>query len=192
MRQIETRKRAGEIEAKSAAEVQAQVTEKVRNEIVRLRALVPDFYGRGAIQKTREDARDIMESIDDLREKISVNVLSPELLLRLGLHPSIIGSAEDIKNGPVPRLLDALEAVRGICRAAEKNQPGADQVKLWCVRVALRLMLQFSTKRPSAGSVDSSYCAIASLLYRGVTGKRSELRRVCQDVLRPYRGLLPT
>ena len=103
------------------------------------------------------------------------------------------GAPADIANMPIPRLLDALQEVRDICQAADENQPQADQVKHWCVRTALRLMLQFSEDDPTAGSAKSPYCMISSLLYQVVTGKEGELRRICQDILKPYHDaqLLP-
>jgi hypothetical protein len=96
------------------------------------------------------------------------------------------GTEADIANMPIPKLLDALHEVRVICEAAVKNQPQTDQVKLWCTRTALRLILRFSETRPSAGSPNTSYCRIAGLFYQGVTGEAAALRRICQDVLRPY------
>jgi hypothetical protein len=195
-RQIETGRRAGEIEEKSETEVLAEISSAIHAEIARLRTLVPDFFHREAIKRNRDDARDIIASIDELRAKLSVKIISPELLLRLGLHSSIIGSAEDIKNSPVPRLLDALEAVRAICQAADDNQPNGDQVKLRCAKGAMQLLLKFSDlkeNRPSAGSNDSNLCRIAGLLYEAVTEKREQsLRGICQDVLRPYLPLLPS
>jgi hypothetical protein len=87
--------------------------------------------------------------------------------------------------------LDALHTVRVRCQAGADNQPNADQVKLWCVRTAISLVLDFSKNNPSAGSTKSSYCVIASLLYESVTGEKElQLRRICQDVLRPYLPLL--
>ena len=93
-------------------------------------------------------------------------------------------------NMPVPRLLDALKEVREICQVADDNQPQADQVKFWCANIAIRLVLRFSQENPSAGSEKSKYCRIAALLYESVMGKAHSLRRICQEVLRPYQPLL--
>lgn len=177
-RQIETGRRAGEIVAKADAEVLAHISDAVRSEIVRFRTLVPDFFDRDAIRKTRDDARDIIKSVDRLKEHLLAKTFSPELRMRLDVRRS--------------RLLDALNEARDICQAADENQPQADQVKLWCAQIAIRLMLDFSLSRPAAGSGNTEYCRIASLLYESVTGDRDEnLRHICQDVLRPYQSLLP-
>jgi hypothetical protein len=192
-RQIEAGRRAGEMKPLTSAELRTQILRTVHNEISRLRtAAVPDFFGREAIRKTRADAREIIKSIDHLKSKLSAKTLSPELRLRLGLHTSLIGSPCDIANMPVQRLLGGIEEVRAICQAANDNQPGADQVKLWCVRIALRLVLRHSIERPSAGSSNSAFCMIAGLLYQSVTGKKQQMRRICQEVLRPYQPLLPS
>jgi hypothetical protein len=174
--QIETGTKAGWIVDKSKAEVLATISDAVREDILRLRATVPNFFDRKAIKNTRNDARDILRSIDRLKRQLSAKTLSPELRLRLS-H--------------VPHLLDTLNAARELCRAADDNQPTADQVKLWCARVAMTLVLKFSDENPSAGSVRSKYCEISDLLYWAVTRKKQSLRRICQDMMKRYRPLLP-
>jgi hypothetical protein len=192
-RQIETGPKAGWIEDKSKAEVLATISDAVRLEIVRLRELAPNFFKRDAINKTRADAQAIMKAVDHLTELLSAATTSPELLLRLGQHDRLVGSASDLANRPVPRLIEALLEVRGICQAADENQPGADQVKRWSALIALRLVLDFSDKDPTAGSENTKYCRIAGLLYESATGDEHNLRHICQDVLRPYhlKKLLP-
>jgi hypothetical protein len=191
-RQIETGRRAGELQPLTKAELRSQILQAVNTEISRMRTTaVPDFFGREAIRKTRADAREIMKAIDQLKSKLSAKTLSPELRIRLGLHTSLIGSPSDLANMPVPRLLGGMEEVRGICQTANNNQPAADQVKLWCVRIALRLVLDYSIKRPSVGSSNSAFCVVAGLLYQSATGSKRQLRRICQEVLKPYQPLLP-
>jgi hypothetical protein len=185
MRQIET----GEIVVGPQSET--VISDAVRAEITRFRALVRDFFNREAIQKTRDDARDIKKAIDHLTTLLSTVTLAPELRLRLGEHDRLIGSPVDIANMPVPRLLNALEEVRAICQAADVNQPGTDEVKRWCAFISFRLIRTFSTSKPSAGSDQTPYCTIAGLLYESVTGKEERLRGVCQKVLKPYLPLLP-
>lgn len=165
---------------KSKAELFAEISAAVQREIDRLRELVPNYFSRNAIQKTRYDAREVIAAVDHLTGLLSAKTISPELRLRLGL---------DL---PEPRVLDALNEVRALCLAADENQPSADQIKFWCVSVALSLMLRFSQKRPTAGSVKTPFCAIAGLLYQSVTGEEENLRSICQTVLRPYQALLPT
>jgi hypothetical protein len=191
LRQIEKGKRAGEIEAKPESLVRVEIGESVRAEILRYQTVaVPDFFSRSAIRKTRDDARSAIKSIDHLSKLFSAKTLSPELLIRLGQHSNLKGTEADIANMPIPKLFDALEEVRVICEAAVKNQPQADQVKLWSARTAIRLLLRFSDTTPSAGSANTAYCRIAGLFYQGVTGETATLRRICQEVLRPYQDLL--
>lgn len=192
MRQIETGQRAGEIEAKSDAEVRAAIFETVRAEILRFRTTVRDFFSRDAIVKTRYDARDLMKSIAGLTEQLSAATLSPELRLRLGHHDRLIGSAADVANSPVPRLLAALQEVHDICALADRNQPKSDQVKRWCALIAFRLIRTFSAEDPSAGSDNTAYCTIAGLLYESVTREKAALRSICQNVLQQYRPFLPS
>jgi hypothetical protein len=191
LRQIET----GEIVQKSEADVHAEALEAVRSDIEQFRTVsVPDFFGREAIRKTRDDARAIIKAVNHLTGLMEAKTLAPALRLRLGDHDKLRGTPADIANMPVPRLLDALQEVRDVCQAADENQPQADQVKHWCARIALRLMLRFSEDDPTAGSARSPYCMISSVLYQVVTGKEGlELRRICQDVLKPYHDaqLLP-
>ena len=175
-RQIETGTKAGWMEDKSKAEVLATISATVREDILRLRATVPNFLDRKAIQKTRHDARDIVESIDRIEQQLSAKTLSPELGLRLS-H--------------VPHLLDTLKAAREICEAGDNNQPDGDQVKLWCARVAMRLVVKFSEKNPSAGSARSKYCEITDLIHWAVTQKKLSLRHICQDMMKLYRPILP-
>ncbi|GGI23771.1 hypothetical protein [Bradyrhizobium guangdongense] len=172
----------GHLVEKSKAELLAEISAAVQREIDRLRELAPDYFSRSAIQNTRQQAREIVAAIDQLTLLLSAKTLSPELRLRLGL---------DL---PSPRALDALHEVRRLCQAADDDQPGADQVKFWCVTVALNLMLRFSQKRPTAGSIKTPFCAIAGLLYQSVTGDEENLRSICQAVLRPYQeiDILPT
>jgi hypothetical protein len=184
MRQIET----GEIVADP--QPGAVISDAIRVEIVRFRTVVQEFFHREAIRKTRDDARAIIKLISKLEKLVSEKTLSPELRLRLGDHGRLIGSATDIANMPVPRLLDALKEVRGICQAADDNQPQTDEVKRWCALIAFRLIRAFSTNDPSAGSENTAYCTIAALLYESVTGKTERLRGVCQSVLEPYQPLL--
>jgi hypothetical protein len=175
----------------SKSELHARVLRAVHTEILLLRAIAPAFFNREAIKKTRADAREIKKSIDQVKRKLSAKMLSPELRLRLGLDGSLIGSPSDIANMPVHRLLNGIEEVRALCQAADDNQPSSDEVKRLCVMRGIKLILDHSLERPSAGSPNSAFCTISGLLYRSLTGKRQQLRRICQEVLRPYQKLLP-
>jgi hypothetical protein len=175
-RQIETGTKAGWIKDKSKAEVLATILDAVRERILLLRADVPNFFDREAIRKTRADARELLCSIGQIEQQLSAKTFSPELRLRLS-H--------------VPHLLDTLKAARQICEAGDNNQPDGDQVKLWCARVAMSLVVKFSEENPSAGSARSKYCEITDLLYWAVTEKKQSLRRICQDMMKLYRPILP-
>jgi hypothetical protein len=160
MRQIES----GEQEADPQPE--AAISGAVRAEVLRFCTMaVPDFFHRNAIKQTRDDARAVIKAIDSLTDLLSALTISPELRVRLGQHDRLIGSPSDLANMPVPRLVEALLEVRGICQSADENQPQADQVKKWCAMIAIRLILRFSTTKPNAGSDQSAYCTIAGLLY---------------------------
>jgi hypothetical protein len=185
LRQVDT----GCLVEKSEAELRTEISNAIRSEIERLRELVPNYFAREAIQKTREDARNILQSIDQLEKQLASKTLSPELQLRLHLDAK---GDQAVANAPGPRLRDALKTVRELCQAADDRQPQADQEKFWCATIALSLINDFSKKRPTAGSVKTPYCAIAGLLYQSVTGREESLRGVCQDVLRPYLDLLPS
>jgi hypothetical protein len=151
-----------------------------------LRQVAPDYLDRDAIRTTRADARTIVQSIADLERHFQRAVLSPELRIRLGLD--IVHSPDEVDNMPVPRLLVALKAVRDICEAADRGQPGDDQVKIWCARIAHTLMLRFSDEKPSSGSEQSNYRVIAGLLFEVLTGIRGhDLRRACNDHLQAMR-----
>lgn len=188
-RQIETGEHACEMEFKSEADLKAEISNAVAEQLSRLQTIVPSFLARTAIEKTRHDARDLIETIDELQRLLLSKTLSPELRIRLGDDGRPVDPSVDINNLPVPRLLDALNNVRQRCQAADENQPQRDEIKFWCATKAIGLILKYSEKRPRAGSVKTPYCTIAGLLYQGVTGEEQSLRGVCQDVLRPYLSL---
>ena len=176
-----------ELQPKAEAELRAEISHAVRREIALLRSTIPGFFDRKAIRKTRDNARAVITTIARLEEQLQE--VSPLLWMRLQLGAVLEVAAEP---SPVERLLHALRDVRAECQAAADALPGTDQVKLWCVRVAMRPMLRFSAKRPAVGSDASPFCTIAGLLYEGVTGEKDQsLRRVCKQVLEQHRSLLP-
>ena len=90
---------------------------------------------------------------------------------------------------PVPRLIEALNAVRDLCQAGADNQPSTDQVKIWCARIAFTL-LQLLDRESSSGSADSPYRVIAGLLYEILTGEQGrDLKRACDDYLSSIRSM---
>jgi hypothetical protein len=81
------------------------------------------------------------------------------------------------------------------CKAAIRNPTGASPLTRWektHVAVnALSLMKHLSAKRPTAGTDNTPFCVIASLLFEAVTGEReASLRRACQRIL-PLLDALP-
>jgi hypothetical protein len=141
-----------------------------------LRLATPEYFKRTAIDKTKDDAREINSLAEKLKIAVSRKTLSPEMRLRL----------EHQMDG----LLATLDAIQSECRNAESNQSGKDDVLLWCARTAFSLLVS-SDRRPTSGSVQSPYRVIASLLYEIVTGERGhDLRRACDAHLKTMRMLL--
>jgi hypothetical protein len=138
-----------------------------------LRQASPDYFDREAIRRTRDDARTIIDLIDRLEQALQPNTLAPEIRLRLALETDVEAYAE---NAPAGRLLIALSEVRALCRAGDENQPSADQVRIWCARVAFSLMHRFSEEAPTSGSPRSPYRVIAALLYEVLTGEADHVR----------------
>lgn len=139
-----------------------------------LRRAAPEYLEREAIEKTRDDAREIEKLATKLSELLARTTLAPELRIRLGPNRH--------------RLLADLEEIRRICGEAEKNQPGTDQLLLWCARIAYTLVYRFSEKMPTSGSPRSPYRVTASLLYEALTGEPGhDLRRACDAYLKATR-----
>jgi hypothetical protein len=142
-----------------------------------LRRAAPLHLSREAIRKTRDDAREISRAATHLQGKIEQTTLSAELAMRISPERA--------------RLLDTIKAIQEICEAADHSQPHEDPVRIWCAKIACTLVLRFSDKRPSSGSVRSSYRVIAGLLFEVLTGIHGcDLRRACDDELKAMRPLL--
>lgn len=151
-----------------------------------LRRASPEYFDREAIRKTRDEARDIVRFIDRLDRALRPEALSPELRLRLALEVE----ARKSTNSPGQRLLASLSEVRELCQAGDDNQPSADQVRIWCARIAYSLMHRFSDEPITSGSPDSTYRAIAGLLYEVLTGERDrDLKRACDEHLQGMRSI---
>lgn len=156
-------------------------------EIIRtLRRASPEHFDREAIRKVRDESRVIVGLIDQLQEALELDSMAPELRLRLGMKVEAGAAA----NSPGRRLLFALNEVRELCQVADKNQPPTDQVRIWCARIAYTLMFRFSKEEITSGSPDSTYRAIAGLLYEVLTGEADrDLKRACDDHLRAMRSI---
>jgi hypothetical protein len=154
-----------------------------------LRGASPEYFDRQAIRKTREDAREIIGALDHLEDLLRSATLGPELRLRLGLDTAGM-IPEHAANAPAWRLMTALNEVRDLCQQGDINQPAADQVRIWCARIAYSLMDRFSTEEATSGSADSPYRVLASLLYEVLTGEAErDLKRACDQHLREMRML---
>jgi len=151
-----------------------------------LRRAAPEHLDREAIRKTRDQARTIVGLIDRLEKALTSDGLTAELHLRLALE----AQSGSTTNGPAQRLFVALDEVRQLCQAGDENQPAADQVRLWCARIAYSLMSRFSEQEITSGSPDSTYRAIAGLLYEVLTGEADrDLKRACDDHLQGMRSI---
>lgn len=153
-----------------------------------LRLTSPEHFDRKAIRKTREDAREITRALDHLDDLLRSATMGAELRLRLGLdQPGLL--PKHAGNAPAGRLMIALQEVRELCEHGGANQPSADQVRIWCARIAFTLLHLFSNKEPTSGSADSPYRALAGLLYEVLTGEQGrDLKRACDDHLRSLRA----
>ncbi|WP_334406618.1 hypothetical protein [Bradyrhizobium sp. AZCC 2289] len=152
-----------------------------------LRRAGPEYFDREAIRKTRDDARTIIDLIDRLDETLRSEALAPEIRLRLALEKA---PDANTAKAPADRLLIALSDVRELCRAGEENQPSADQVRIWCARIAYSLLDRFSEETPASGSPRSPYRVLAALLYEVLTGDADhDLKRACDEHLRGMRTL---
>lgn len=141
-----------------------------------LRLATPEYLERAAIDKTRDEAREIAGLAERMGALLTRSTIAPELRLRM--QPEM------------ESLLASLEAVRHQCLEAEKNQPSSDQVLLWCASTAFSLVFRFSDKMPTSGSARSPYRVVASLLYEVVAGKQGhDLRRACDAHLKAMRAV---
>ena len=144
-----------------------------------LKSTVPEFFDRQAIRKTRDSARALKGAITKVQ--VALAKASPEMRLRLKLD--------------VPQRTALLEDLKRECDAAIKSTltaGRANEVKQWCARSSIGLILKFSKRQPTS-TERSAYRNIASLLYETVTGEQEkDFERTCESVLRDYRPLLRT
>lgn len=155
----------------------------VSEQIERLKLTVTGFFDREAVIRTREGARDIIRTIDKLKQQLSK--ASPELQMRLKLPPYRSES----------ELLDELALVRDECEQAASSaitKGRKDRVKEWCARIAHLLIRKYSNREPASGSSNAPFRNITGLLYESVRptaeqGTTPDLKRACDDVLRAAR-----
>ena len=138
-----------------------------------------DFFSRDAKLKTRSDAVDILKTIGKLREQF--RKVSPELKERLYLSHR-------------PKLFHELAMIEQECKRAieaGKDEKGRkDEFKEWCARIAHSLIVRYSEKKPTSGSAQAPFRAIAGLLYSCVYPDREtvDLKRPCDKVLKLFQA----
>lgn len=138
-----------------------------------LNEVVPQFYAREAVRRTRNDAKAIRAAVVQLERQIKN--ASPEMRLRLK-----------------PPLLASLQPLRTECDAAIKAAPPTDKVKEWCARTALHLIVKFSDRAPASSEI-SPYRKITGLLYQAITGEADrDFKRACDNLLRLINSTIHT
>jgi hypothetical protein len=151
----------------------------VREAIDLLRDVIPDFFSRTAIRKTRAAARAVVKTIDKLETLVEA---SPELRLRIPIK------VKDLHPDSHPaRLIAELKWLGETCKDADNatlTTGRKDQVKEWCLRVAWSLIQRFSAQKPSYGP-GTAFPRITALIHEAVTHEReeSDFRVLCQNWL---------
>jgi hypothetical protein len=170
----------------------SDVLAKIRGAIEELQsdfAKAPDPW-RGFCSKNREYADNILSAINNLKRQLTtptesffrglLNADKPEEIKELN-NPEKL--TEDIVD-----LLSRLDKLAVQCRDVIAKRigadPRADYKKTNTACSALFLMLDVSEQSPTAGSLDTSFCFISSLMFEAVTGMPEQsMRRACQKVL---------
>jgi hypothetical protein len=157
----------------------AEIPDRVHKNIEALRADVPAFFQREAINTERDRARGLIDTIADLERQFRIAPRELKLAFPIDdLHP----------DSHPARIFAELNHVRERCEAIIANTLTAgrkDQVKGWCARTALHLIRTFSTQNPTCGSDESTFPRITALIYEAVTSQESSsgFRGICKDML---------
>jgi hypothetical protein len=172
-----------------------EVRSAVHRQINFLLGVIPHFYDRDAIIKTRENARDLIGAIDELERKLLDASLELRMRLKLDLPSDI---ATDIFGEFQfrycrPALFDELNSVRRECDIAIEQSLKSgrkDQVKRWCVKSGGLLILRYSKSKPTY-SDDSKFPRITGYIYEIVkpnhdpdadgSDQAGSFRRLCQE-----------
>jgi hypothetical protein len=172
----------------SKSEVLAKICDSIE-ELKRELAKGPDPW-RGFYRKNRKYASNILNAIDNLKKQLTappesffrglLNADQPEEIKELNSPQKLTEDVADLS-----RRLAKLDAqCRDVIAKRIGADPRADYKKTNTACEALFLMLKLSEQAPTAGSLDSSFCFISSLIFEAVTGMREQnLRRACQKVL---------
>jgi hypothetical protein len=170
----------------------SDVLAKIRDAIEELKcelAKGPDPW-RGFCSKNREYANNILNAIDNLKKQLTappesffrglLNADQPEEIKELNSPEKLTEDVADLSS----RLAKLAVQCRDVIAKRIGADPRADYKKTNTACAALLLMLNVSEQSPTAGSPDSSFCFISSLIFEAVTGMRElNLRRACQKVL---------
>jgi len=145
----------------------AEISDLVVLQIESFKNASDHHLNRDAVRRTRDNARDILKTIDRLDRQIKDS--SPEMKLRLGARTAVL----------VPLRRECEAAIRSSLADGRK-----DQVKEWAVKLAGILTLKFSAKMSG-----SRFRYIAGRLFESVTGEPADLKRNCETELRHIRLL---
>jgi len=155
---------------------QTETTAAVREQITLLRAVMPEHFTRDAIRRTRDDARDLIKTINKLERQLTrIKRSSPELRIRLGLSE------------PLPWFFADLYWLREQCKTADKVAGKEDRSKRLCVDTAALLIQAYSTKTLTVDRTGE----IASLLFQAATGlkpSKTDFRRLCQATVQRWKS----
>jgi hypothetical protein len=176
------------VNAKQQTELRTEIRAAVGEQIELLRKANSEVFSRSMVIGTRAGAKALLSAIKVLEGRLAQ--ASPELRLRLGL---------DLQQNEfgTRRLLRELRHLRDECSAAIQAASGTNQLKKWCAKTAIGLIVRYSDRKPHSGSAKSEYRKIAGLLYEAVTGKppgKDNLKRACDIALKAMSeaGLAPT
>ena len=154
-----------------------EIAAAVREAIDLLLDVIPDFFSRAAIQKTRTTAREAIKAIDRLERLIEA---SPELRLRIPVKDLHLDSHP-------ARLFAGLKWLRETSKDAidaSLTTGRKNQVKEWCVQVAWILIHRFSAQKPGYGP-ETAFPRVTALIYEAVIHEHeaSDFRVLCQNWL---------
>ena len=170
----------------------SDVLAKIRGTIEELQrefAKAPDPW-RGFRSENKDYANNILRAIDNLKKQLAappesffkalLNATQPEEIKELDSPDKLTEDVADLSS----RLTKLAVQCREVIANRIGADPRADYRKTNTACATLFLVLDVSEQSPTAGSPDSSFCFISSLMFEAVTGMREQnLRRACQKVL---------
>jgi hypothetical protein len=172
---------------------ESHVLTEIRSAIRRLRAhpdFNPDSYpGLGFRSENKKCAKKMLVTVTTLERQLVA--AKPGFFWSLTLRDKKLQCDMDGYGKKVTELSELLNRVTKLKWECEKvilNAPGAypgqDYRQIHIAIYAIHLMLGLSNERPTAGTPDTPYCMIASLLFEATTGKSERnLLRTCKRML---------